>query len=331
MTSLPIGSGHPTSFWFDRPLASVAVDLVLVSIPAAAVAFVVRPPRRPPAAAPKRHASWVATFAVVGGIAAMQMLWPRLPISHLVQTNFEHSLVATGVIALTAAMLGTDRRFWPWALVPAAILLSLGPTMAVAGLPARFVTLSWFASVAPLGLAALLGSAWRPIAMRLSGGEGARAVRTPTPRRLRPIVVLDALGVGMLAVSLIAVRNDPLPIQISASLPTFLGVREVAFDARTEMNLLLAVDALERYRAERGSFAGFDADAGERLAQEMAWTDRMQVAWPLRVSVAEVSRSDATVVIRSATGSVFCARTDGSSATYGSAAPRGHGFRDRRW
>ncbi|HYF10918.1 MAG TPA: hypothetical protein VEC09_01300 [Actinomycetota bacterium] len=126
MTSLPIGSGHPTSFWFDRPLASVAVDLVLVSIPAAAVAFVVRPPRRPPAAAPKRHASWVATFAVVGGIAAMQMLWPRLPISHLVQTNFEHSLVATGVIALTAAMLGTDRRFWPWALVPAAILLSLG-------------------------------------------------------------------------------------------------------------------------------------------------------------------------------------------------------------
>ncbi|HYF11552.1 MAG TPA: hypothetical protein VEC09_04555, partial [Actinomycetota bacterium] len=95
-----------------------------------------------------------------------------------------------------------------------------------------------------------------------------------------------------------------------------------------EMNLLLAVHALERYRAERSSFAGFDAAAGERLAPTMRWTDRRRAARPLRVSVADVSRSDATVVIRSATGSVFCARTDGSSATYGSAAPRGHGFRD---
>ena len=114
-------------------------------------------------------------------------------------------------------MLGTDRRFWPWALVPAAILLSLGPTMAVAGLPAGFVTLSWFASVAPLGVAALLGSSWRPIAMRLSGGARVRPVRTPATRRLRPVVVLHALAIGMLAVSLIAVRNDPLPIQISTA------------------------------------------------------------------------------------------------------------------
>ncbi len=225
-------------------------------------------------------------------------------------------------------MLGTDRRFWPWALVPAAVLLSLGPTMAIAGIPGRFVALSWFASVAPLGLAALIGSLWRPIAMRLSGREHEAAPRPAATRRLRPVVVLHAVAIGMLAVSLIAVRNDPLPIQISTALPTFLGVREAAFDTRTEMNLLLAVDALERYRAEQVSFAGFDADAGERLAQEMTWTDRARVARPLRVSVEDTSRSDATVVIRSATGSVFCARTDGSSATYGSAAPRGRGFRD---
>jgi hypothetical protein len=327
VTSLPIGSGHPSGFWFEHPVASVAGDLLLVSIPAAAVAFVLRPSRRLPAPAPKRHASWVATCSVVGAIAGMQMLWSHLQIPHLVQPSFGHSLVATGLIALTAAMLGTDRRFWPWALVPAAILLSLGPTMAVAGIPARFVTLTWFAAVAPLGFGGMIGSLWRPIAMRLSG-ERTPTVRTPVRRPLRPVVVLHALAIGMLAASLIAVRNDPLPYQLAMGLPTYLGVRDAAFDTRTEMNLLLAIEALERHEAEHGSFAGFDVADGERLAPEMDWTDRGRVAWPLRISLADVSRTQATVVVRSATGSVFCARTDGASATYGSAAPRGHGFRD---
>jgi hypothetical protein len=315
-----VGAGHPSGVWFSHPLLASVADLTLVSIPAVAIAFVFRPPRRPRASTPKRHAAWVATFAITGSIVAMQMVWPRSPISDLVQANFEHSLVAIAFIALAGAMVGTDRRFWPWWLAPAAVLLSLGPTAAAVGIPSRFVASSWFAGVAPLAVAGLLGSLWRPVAMRLSGASavGAPPSVERADRSVRPNVVLNAVAVALLLLSAIAVRTDPLPIQISTSLPTYLGVREAAEDTRAEMNLLVAIDALDTYRGDHGSFAGFEPATGERLAPSVDWSNSVG-GWPLDVAVVDVSAVDARVVVGSTTGAVYCARTDGRVATYGSA------------
>src|SRR6185436_5236941 len=75
VASMPMAFGGASgSFLVTHPSVAIAMDLVLVSVPALAIAFVVRPTRRPRATTPKRHASWVATFVVAGALAAMWML-----------------------------------------------------------------------------------------------------------------------------------------------------------------------------------------------------------------------------------------------------------------
>jgi len=163
--------------------------------------------------------------------------------------------------------------------------------MALAAIPSRYVALSWFSGVLPLMAAGFIGSLWRPIAMRLSGDRTRPGERSVA--RLRPTAVLNASAVALLAVSMIAVRADPLGVQIATALPTYLGEREVAMDVRTKMNLLEAVGALERYHAEQGTFAGFDAAMGESLAPDLRWLDRLIRARAVRpiAKAAEIFKS----------------------------------------
>ena len=108
-----IGSGDPGGYWFTHPVLAGVVDLVLVSVPAIAVAVLVRPARRPRPVEIRRHASWVATFAVVGTIAIFRIALTHVPDEDLFVTATSFTLVATGTMALFGAMLGTDRRWWP--------------------------------------------------------------------------------------------------------------------------------------------------------------------------------------------------------------------------
>jgi hypothetical protein len=316
-----IGSGDPGGYWFAHPVLAAVVDLILVSVPAVAIVLLVRPVRRPRHIAIRRHASWVATFAVVGTIAIFRMALARVPGEELFAPALSFTLISTGTMALFGAMLGTDRRWWPWALVPAAFFLSLGPTMAVASIPTTLTALTWFASVLPLAVVGFIGSLWRPIAERLSGVRVAWPLVMSSPRTVRPTTVLNAAAVALLVVSLLAVRYDPLPVQIATPLPTFLGARVLAQDVRTMTNLWEAIDVAESYREANGTFDGFDAAAGEVVAPAFRWLDRV-THQPLVLTVASANEDSVRFLAQSASGPMFCMQRTDEGVTYGVAEQR---------
>jgi hypothetical protein len=130
--------------------------------------------------------------------------------------------------------------------------------------------------------------------------------------------VLNALAGALLLVSAFAARFDPLGIQIATSLPTYLGVRELAEDVRTKTNLSLAIAAMEEYRADHDTYRGFDAAAGESTVPELAWSDG-PTGEELVVRITEASATTAQVVARSGSRTVFCAQTSSAGSTYGEA------------
>lgn len=104
-------------------------------------------------------------------------------------------------------------------------------------------------------------------------------MRASVDRRvLRPIAALNGFAVGALVVSLIAFRGDPLPVQLDTTLPTYLGQRVAVQDVRVKMNLLMAIEAMDEYRAASGSYRGFDAKIGSQVQPKLAWTDEPDVA-----------------------------------------------------
>jgi hypothetical protein len=204
--------------------------------------------------------------------------------------------------------------------VPTAVLLSLGPATAVMSIPSNLTAFTWFADAIPLLVVGFVASLWRPLATRFARrrAEPAQPAPATARRRVRPIVVLNALAGALLLVSVLAARFDPLGIQIGTSLPTYLGARELAQDVRTKTNLSQAVAAMEEYRGEHGSYEGFDAAAGEAFASELAWSDG-PTGEDLVVQITEASRTTAQVVAHSGSRSVFCAQTSGAGTTYGEA------------
>jgi hypothetical protein len=110
--SVFIGSGEGHAYWQIHGVQSIAADVVLVSVPALAVVFLLRPARRPRPEPLPRHAVWLATFAVASGLVAV-----RIGFSHLPSDLFVESLADTWISAtlmlVFGAMLGTDRRWWP--------------------------------------------------------------------------------------------------------------------------------------------------------------------------------------------------------------------------
>ena len=84
--SVFIGSGEGHAYWQIHGVQSIAADLVLISVPALAVAFLVRPARRPRPEPLPRRAAWLATFAVASGLVAVRIGFSHLPSDLFVQS-----------------------------------------------------------------------------------------------------------------------------------------------------------------------------------------------------------------------------------------------------
>jgi len=310
--------GQSRAFWFEHAEAATFVDVVLVSVPALAVAFLVRPPRRPRPADVPRHAVWASTIAIFAAIAAIRVAWPDVGYGGYLAGPLDDVLVTMTVMFVFGAMLGTDRRWWPWALVPPAVLLSFGPTVAVMSVPSSFTAFTWFADALPLFVVGLVASFWRALATRFARRRTGAPVTTVRSARsaVRPVVAINAAAAGILFASVLAARFDPLGIRIATPLPSFLGARVLAQDVRTKTNLADAVVAMEAHRSVHGSYAGFDAANGEELAPALVWTDE-RTGEELVVRVTSVDATRAQVVARSPSGTTFCAETFGGGATFG--------------
>jgi hypothetical protein len=318
-----LGSGDGRAYWQVHAELAILADLLLVSVPALAIALVLRPPRRARPSDLPRHAVWASTIAIGAAIGAIRLAWPHLPHEQYLAAPFDDVAISMTLMVLFGSMLGTDRRWWPWALVPAAVLLSLGPAAAVMAIPSNLTAFTWFGDALPLLVVGLVASLWRPLATWFAKGRtaetrstAAASGRRSVRRRVRPLVVVNALAAALLLASVLAARFDPLGIQIGTSLPTYLGARELAQDVRTKTNLAGAIEALDAYRAEHGTYRGFDAAAGESSIPELAWSD-VPTGEELVVRIAETSGSSARVLANSGSGAVFCAEASASGARYG--------------
>ena len=310
-------SGEGARFWSTHTILGILVDLILVAVPALAVAFLVRPNRRPRPVALPRHAVWASTLTIGAAIAAIRIAWPQLPYEQFFSRPLDDIDLSMAVMVLFAAMLGTDRRWWPWSLAPAAVLLSLGPATALMSIPSDLTTFMWFADALPLFVIGLVASFWRPLTVRFAGRRAAElpAVETKAIPHRRS-VLLNASAAGLLVASVLVAGLDTLGIEIAISLPTYLGPRIQAQDVRTKMNLTEAISAMEAYRAREGTFRGFDAAAGEALAPDLGWAETA-TGEPLLVRVTRTTLTTGQVVALSGGGNTFCAETSPSGVTYG--------------
>jgi hypothetical protein len=248
---------------------------------------------------------------------AIRIAWPNLPHEEFFSGPLDDIGLSMAVMVLFGAMLGTDRRWWPWALAPAAVLLSLGPATALMSIPSNLTTFIWFADALPLFVVGLVASLWRPLTIRFAGRRAEISTTVETSNSPRPrSLLLNVSAAGLLLVSILAAGLDPLGIEIATSLPTYLGPRVLAQDVRTKMNLSTAISAMEAYRDEQGTFRGFDASAAEMLAPELAWSDS-PTGDMLVVRIARTTATTGQVVALSGSGSAFCAETTPAGVTYG--------------
>src|SRR6185503_15264303 len=124
-----IGSGSGASFWSQHSAGAIAVNLVLVSLPAIAVAARRARPGRQPGPRPANADVLAGMVACAAGVAVIAGAGVR---SHLLYGSEWSGAAALDVVVSVVVMvafgavLGTDRRWWPWALAPVALLLSLG-------------------------------------------------------------------------------------------------------------------------------------------------------------------------------------------------------------
>ena len=212
---------------------------------------------------------------------------------------------------------------------PVALLLSFAPGTAFLVGPEGIQDWSLFGAVLPLFLVGLICSAWRPLAIRITrritpdADRGEAPVARAPSGRLRRSVVMNSIAVGLLVFSVIGFGADPLPAEISRSLPTYLGVRRVAEDVRVQMNLRLAIDAMDRYRAQAGTYRGFDAEAATTIEPRLAWTEHASDATePLWMWIATAQDDVARVVGVSRGGSAICIERTPEGLTYGSVSGR---------
>jgi hypothetical protein len=261
----------------------------------------------------------LAGSACAAGIGAV--MWLTEHTERLLLFTTDRGL-PLAIVVVFAICLSTDRRWWPWSLVPVAILASTAPAFVAIGSMTGYAFLAPFWLVAQLVAAGLIASGLMPLARRLQR-SGSRAPSGPTPfgrpASVRPLVVANALGVGLVLATVVAAASDPGSIAISTTLPTFLGVRVAAQDARAVANLGLALDALGTFEATHGSSDGFDAATGERLAPELAWADGFPTE-ELAVGVQRDPDGAVRVLVHSGSGAALCGRL-GDGPTFGSVPP----------
>jgi len=179
--------------WPVGTLVGAMVTMLLVALPAAVIVFLRRPP-----VAPRPRVSLVAAAAatIVCGLGLLPL---RSVTDEMFQRHYEAIGGTVGSVSLLwptiamsvfAAILGPERRWWPWSLAPTAFLLSLGASLALIVGPEGLRDWSMFGAVLPLFCVGLLWSAWRPLAVRLTGMMGREAPTrertTTSPTTLAP-------------------------------------------------------------------------------------------------------------------------------------------------
>lgn len=323
--------------WPHGGMESTAVTMLVLAAPVGAAVYAKRRsriPRAHPSLIPGIVAALACGAGVVGAVFVAQGILARHFGGPGGQFGIDGIVPPAIAIAVFGALLGPDRRWWPWSLVPTALFLSAGPSSALIVGPERLLDWSNFGIVVPLFAAGLVGSAWRPLATRLAsvmpgedaagkapstlpgGSAGASAVR------LRPAVVLNGFAAGLLAVSLIAFRGDQSAVRSATSMPTYLGARISVEDLRTKLDLRHAIAAMDTYRSANGTYEGFDAASASVADPSIAWTDGLprqgsdsEHQGP--VGIVSADRDEARVVALSASGAAFCLQRVGGGLSYG--------------
>jgi hypothetical protein len=326
--------------WRTGSLEGKLAMALVLALPAVAVMLVHRERRSPPTAVPlvACAATWVAVALPAAGIVWLTdgMFERHYAVLGGGLSSIGMVVPAAIAIALFGSMLGIDRRWWPWSLVPVALLMSAGPASAIIIGPERLQDWSRFGAVVPLFAIGLIASTWRPLAERIGRRirpvdiqpvSDAPAPLVTDPGRLRPTVVLNAVGAGMLLVSLVIFRADPLPDQIGTSLPTYLGARSSVEDLRTRQLLRQALTDMDAYRSEHGTYQGFDLAAAASLDPELTWQEGLPHSPDgpnipeLTMGIVGASSTTARIVAVSVSGTSICIQRDGNGIAYGS-APR---------
>jgi hypothetical protein len=320
-----LGAGY----WAAHHASAVVADVLLLATPAVLAMAFLRPSRVPLIwrGRPAFVRSTLLCLFGSGLIAwfAEGTTWDALGFSAGI------SLWVPGAVLTVYALLLPRVRGRSSSIAFAAILLSSGPSALIASASLDMTTTLWFALVLPLIVMGSVASAAERVAVWWERrADPSDDERRPPPlvddATVRPMVVVNAVAVGLLAVSVIAASADPLPARIGTALPTYLGIRERAQDARSKQNLLQALDAANAFRAAAGSAAGFDAVGGQVLQPALRWSDGAVPERDLTVSVLRSTPNLVRVATVSASGAAFCAQAtsaDGWSATYGAGARHG--------
>ncbi len=333
---------RPATYWELHRGVTIAIDTVLLAAPLVAFALV-RGRRRgagPTGFGPRptaRSGLIAATACGIGIWAAATLAGKTVPgMDASLSPQPEDLWLPIAVIASFGALLGPDRRWWPWILAPAAFLLSGALSDTLFGTVYRWDSFWRWGSTIPLFFAGMIASGWRPLALRIDRARGESAVAScaldETPpdrvRRVRPVVAVNAMAAALLITCLIAARYDPLPVEISIALPTYLGARDAVADLAVKQRLDDALQVVTDYRVDHGGVGGFDAAAGSRAGDGLRWIDGLPRPMDGRPS-------DRTVSVLSVAGGVqlaalshsghgICVRVAPSGgSTFGVSAVRG--------
>ncbi len=318
--------------WLGRGFLVTAADLLLLCIPVAVIILLGRKPR-PDRISTGLIARLVSTIACALGTWAAISLAERaegLSSFGLSGGSWTSALLPMGVFG---ALLGWDRRWWPWVLAPVALLLSTGPATAVALsiIPAGAIRWGAFGFALPLFVTGLVWSAWTPLAslaariMERARGGRARPWRIQRAEgRGWPATALLDLAAGALIASSVAMFHSWGAL-ITQPLPTYLSQRNAAQDLRAKLDLQEAMATADTYRAKHHGLTGFDARLASTLHPSLAWQDgaaagasasQESPSW-LVMSLFPSGRGGLRIATSSASGNAFCITDSGSGPLYG--------------
>ncbi|MEX0834240.1 MAG: hypothetical protein WD276_10285 [Actinomycetota bacterium] len=272
----------------DVSLVGTVVFAIALAVPAVLVMLMIRGRSRnrlairPGPAVVAAGACAVATGAFMWLIRSDPFEW--LPLIGDLDYYFDDLYGIVVFLAVFAALLGTDRQFWPWSAVLVVFLVGGGPSLALESISyvefEGIVNTSAFSIVPALAGVALVWSAWQPLSRYIDKrgsktGEvsGPPRSRPHAGRRLRPTVVLNAFAAGLIVVSGIASANDTLAVAISTPYPTYRGLRDSFVDTRARIDLRTALHAMDSYFVRHGTYRGFDQSVGARTEADLDWLD----------------------------------------------------------
>lgn len=340
-SSLSLWNGPPR---ISEGILAAALDLTLLAAPSVAVAYVLRRRARPRGPELGWLGCLISASVCAAVVAAILAVVPLLQRWHYGSLGGDPSgttlltlLPAALVMGIFGALLGFDRRWWPWSFAPAALFLSLGPSVAFVSTTGYPGVAVWapFGVVIPLFLVGLATTWWRPMSVAISAWlersdasdfdelpEPEVGASSPIPdrrRALRPTVIPQAIAAGLLAVSVVIFVGDPSPVAFAEVLPTYGGLRAATQDLRVRMNLRQAMTAMTTYRAEHGTVRGFDGVAGAKADASLVWlpppaNERQMQAFQASAIAVVPSRLHAPRLIAvSESGRAFCLQrsTDG--------------------